>query len=166
LALRFNRTGVPNATGPLSVTTQTRSQHQDLPEVTPAVPWTPSAPDTTGPSNRAGQPSRLGPVTGGVRSTVSATLGMGLAIRVTLRAADASSGATRPSPWPFVLRGRSDHWSHCLANTTRSNRPKLYCQHISQGLTLNEQGTSHLRPLCPDTALVALALTTSLPARP
>src|SRR5882724_2997064 len=102
LALRFNRTGVLNATGPLSVTTQTRNQHHDLPEVAPAVPWTPSAPDATGPSNRAGQPSRLGPATGGVRSTVSATSGMGLVIRVTLWAHGCVVG--RNMAFPLAVR--------------------------------------------------------------
>src|SRR5882724_1688672 len=104
-ALHFNRTGVPNATGPLSVTTQTRSQHHDLPEVAPVVPWTPSSPDATGPSNRAGKPSRLGPAMGGVRSTVSATLGMGLAIRVTLRAHGCVVGCDTAFPLAVRVSG-------------------------------------------------------------
>src|SRR5882724_913488 len=104
-ALHFNRTGVPNATGPLSVTTQTRSQHHDLPEVAPTLPRTPSSPDVTGPSNRAGQPSRLGPATGGVGSTVSATSGVGLAIRVTLRACGHIVGRNTAFPLAVCFGG-------------------------------------------------------------
>jgi len=74
-ALRLSKTGVPNTMETGSVKLKPGDEENSL-GVAATPPLSPSSPDTTGPTNKAGRSGQLGPATGLIGAMAS---GVGLA---------------------------------------------------------------------------------------